>query len=246
MQERKRPRFPPQLLDLLATGQMGEYSLSPWGSNYTFFTTVSDGIQDGCKVVYKPRQGEAPLWDFPPGTLYLREYAAYLLSEALGWCFVPPTVVRDGSYGVGTVQLYMESVHGATYIDTLDKYQDEFMRLCAFDVIANNADRKAGHCLLGMDGFIWAIDHGICFNSEPKLRTVIWEFAGEEVPKAIQKDLAGFLKTFKRPGGFGEQLAALPLSGEEVEAFRRRVEALVERPVFPYPGQRRAVPWPPV
>ena len=242
--ERSRCRcFSAEFWDLLAHGEMRECWLAPVGSNYTFYAILTNGTHRQCRVVYKPRRGEAPLWDFPDGTLHLREYAAYLLSEALGWGFVPPTTVRDGSYGIGSVQLYVESDPRANYLTLRDIHRDEMLRLCTFDVIANNADRKASHCLLGTDGRIWAIDHGITFHSQPKLRTVIWDFAGASVPQWILEDLSRLLERFEEPEGFREQLTFV-LRRREVEAFRCRVEALLEHPVFPLPGLRWAVPWP--
>lgn len=238
-----RLRFSSELWDLLTHGEMRECRLAPVGSNYTFYAILFNGTQRQCQVVYKPQRGEAPLWDFPPGTLYLREYAAYLLSEALGWGFVPPTLIRQGIHGIGSVQLYVESDPGVNYFNLHDSYREEMLRLCAFDVIANNADRKASHCLLGTDDCIWAIDHGITFHSQPKLRTVIWDFAGDPVPQWILNDLDRLLERFDEPGGPCEQLVPL-LKGDEVEALRHRVRTLLERPVFPLPGPRRAVPWP--
>ncbi|MFC1935278.1 SCO1664 family protein [Chloroflexota bacterium] len=229
--------------DLLAHGQMGECWLAPVGSNYTFYAILSSGADRQCQVVYKPQRGEAPLWDFPDGTLYLREYAAYILSEALGWGFVAPTVVRRGIHGIGSVQLYIESDPRGNYFNLHDGYRDEMLRVCTFDIIANNADRKASHCLLGIDGHIWAIDHGVTFHSQPKLRTVIWDFAGDPVPQWILKDLDSLLERFEESGGLRERLVSV-LRLEEVAALRRRVETLLQHPVFPLPGLRRAVPWP--
>lgn len=238
-----RPPPSPELWNLLASGEMGECRLAPVGSNYTFSTTLSDGNSHHCPAIYKPRRGEAPLWDFPDGTLYLREHAAHLLSEALGWGFVPPTLTREGVYGIGSVQLFIESHHWANYFTLRETYARECMRTCAFDLIANNADRKASHCLLGFDGYVWIIDHGIAFHSEPKLRTVIWDFIGDPIPEWILKDLRLLLDRFDLPGGLRERLTG-PLTPEEVEAVHRRAAALLEDPVFPAPGLRRAVPWP--
>ena len=227
----------------MVQGEMGECRLVPQGSNYTFFTTLTNGDQQGCRAIYKPQRGEAPLWDFPEGTLYLREYATYLMSEALGWSFVPPTVIRDGEFGIGSVQLYVESDPGANYFTLFEAYRDEMMRVCAFDVIINNADRKASHCLLGDYGRIWCIDHGVTFHDQHKLRTVIWDFAGEPVPEAILKDLDGLRQGLDEAGGIGERLTPL-LSRAEVEAVRRRVDGLLESRTFPLPGPERSIPWP--
>ncbi len=242
-QKAQRPHFSTELMALLAQGGMGDYHLAPAGSNYTFYATVSGGIQGKQRVVYKPQSGEAPLWDFPTGTLYLREYATYLLSEALGWGFVPPTMIREGAHGIGSVQLYVESDPMANYFTLREAYRDQMLMLCAFDVLANNADRKASHCLLGADGCIWAIDHGITFHDQPKLRTVIWDFAGESVPELVLKDVSHLMERFREPGGLGEKLEAL-LSPTEVEAFCQRGKALLGHGRFPLPGSRRSVPWP--
>lgn len=242
-QKAQRPKFSAELMDLLAQGSMADYHMAPTGSNYTFYATVSDSVQGQRRVVYKPQSGEAPLWDFPTGTLYLREYAAYLLNEALGWGFVPPTVIREGVHGIGSVQLFVELDPAANYFTLRDAHREQMLQLCAFDVIANNADRKASHCLLGRDECIWAIDHGITFHDQPKLRTVIWDFAGDRVPEPVLKDLSHLMERFPEPGGLGEQLAPL-LTAYEMDAFCRRVEALLQSGRFPFPGPRRSVPWP--
>lgn len=242
-QKSQRPQFSAELKDLLAKGRMGDYSLVPTGSNYTFYAMVSDGIQGQRRVVYKPQSGEAPLWDFPTGTLYLREYAAYLLSEALGWGFVPPTVIREGVHGIGSVQLYVESDPMANYFTLRDGYREQMLQLCVFDVIANNADRKASHCLLGRDGCIWGIDHGITFHAQPKLRTVIWDYAGDRVPEPALKEVSHLVERFAEPDGLAEKLAPL-LDSSEVEALCRRAQDLLQSGRFPFPGPRRSVPWP--
>ena len=230
-------------LDLLAQGEMGECRLMPQGSNYTFLTALTKGDREGFQVIYKPQRGEAPLWDFPEGALYLREYATYLVSEALGWGFVPPTVIRDGEFGIGSVQMFVESDTSANYFTLFEAYRDEMLRVCALDVVINNADRKASHCLLGDDGRIWCIDHGVTFHDQHKLRTVIWDFAGEPVPEPILKDLGGLLQGFDEADGIGEGLTPL-LSRLEVDAVRRRVGGLLESRTFPLPGPERSVPWP--
>ena len=239
----RRPYHSMELWDLLSHGEMEECRLAPVGSNYTFYTILSNGARGQCQVVYKPQRGEAPLWDFPEGTLYLREYAAYLLSEALGWGFVPPTLIRDGNYGIGSVQLYVESDAGANYFTLRASHRDEMLRVCTFDIIANNADRKASHCLLDPQGSIWAIDHGVTFHSQEKLRTVIWDFIGEPVPQGILEDLRRLLQKLHGSSGLREQLSSL-LRGDEMDAVLQRTENLVDRSAFPPPGLQRAVPWP--
>ncbi|MBI4310775.1 MAG: SCO1664 family protein [Chloroflexi bacterium] len=222
---------------------MRDCQLAPQGSNYTYFVTIGDRKGRSVRAVYKPRKGEAPLWDFPEGTLYLREFLAYRLSEALGWGLVPYTVTRDGKFGVGSVQLFVETDPQASYFTLRESHPDRVQQLCVFDVIANNADRKASHCLLGLDGRVWGIDHGITFHWENKLRTVIWDYAGRPVPEWIARDIARLAEGMETPGGFRDEMADW-LSQPEVEAFCRRVEGMLQRPVFPYPGPRRSVPWP--
>lgn len=178
------------ILELLAKGEMDVQGMLPYSSNYTLLTLVQrDGLQG--LTVYKPRRGERPLWDFPRGTLCQREVAAYVLNEALGWQLVPPTILRDGPYGVGSVQLYIAN-DDESHLFTMQKeggFEDQIERLAAFDYLANNADRKSGHCLKGTDGRLWAIDHGICFHSELKLRTVLWDFSGKPLRPDILVDL---------------------------------------------------------
>jgi hypothetical protein len=195
-------------------------------------------------AVYKPREGESPLWDFPDGTLCNREVAAYLLARALGWPDVPPTVLRDGPMGPGSVQLYMKVDPRQHYFTLREDCLDAFLPIATFDVLANNADRKSGHCLRGQDGTIWVVDHGVCFSSEPKLRTVIWEFAGEQVPPKYLEDVAR-VTTELRSGPLRESLLGL-LSKREIDATARRAETLARAGRFPHPGHGRAYPWPPV
>ena len=140
---------------------------------------AGDGVRG--LAVYKPRRGEAPLYDFPDGTLYRREFAAYVVSEAIGWHLVPPTVIRDGPYGVGTAQLFIDAQPKRNYFTLREDRSDDLKPMAAFDVFANNADRKGAHCLLDPEDRIWGIDHGLTFNVDYKLRTVIWDFSGQPV-----------------------------------------------------------------
>lgn len=234
------------VLALLAKGEMEVQGMMPWSSNYTLLVTVRDGDLQGL-AVYKPRRGERPLWDFPRGTLCQREFAAFLLSEALGWSLVPPTVLRDGPYGYGSVQLYIDCDQDA-HLFTMQKeggYEDQLARLAAFDILSNNADRKSGHCLKGTDGRLWAIDHGICFHAEPKLRTVLWDYAGEPICEEIMADLRTLREDVRNGGRFIRALEGL-LAPEEVRAFRRRLDRLIETGCYPDPGAARHIPWPPV
>jgi hypothetical protein len=232
-----------EALRLLSDGEIRPLGLMPRASNYTFLAEVSSGDQT-VLAVYKPRDGETPLWDFPEGTLCFREVAAYLLSQQLGWPRVPPTVLREGPHGLASVQLFIEASPDEHFFTLRERCLEEFVPVAAFDVVANNADRKSGHCLLARDETIWVVDHGVCFSEEPKLRTVIWDFAGDSVPPKIRDDLrriAGELKS----GPLRHSLDAL-LAQEELDATAARAERLARAGRFPSPGARRSYPWPPV
>ncbi len=235
----------PEILTRLSEADVVSLELLPWGSNYTFLARLDAGAQGEGLAVYKPRRGEAPLWDFPDGTLYLREYGAYLLSRALGWHFIPPTVIRDGPHGIGTMQLFVPSVKGATYFTFHEERVADMQRMAAFDAFTNNADRKAGHCLLGLDGRVWGIDHGLCFNVDYKLRTVIWDFRSTPIPADLLQDMSRLLDDLEKSGPVGAELGGL-IAGPEMDMLCRRLHALLEEKVFPEPGVRRSVPWPPV
>ena len=211
----------------------------PWSSNATFLVEVChEGVS--LPAIYKPTRGERPLWDFPEG-LHRRELAAYRLSEALGWGVVPETVLRDDApLGPGSVQRFVPADFSQHYFTLLERAElhDALRTICAFDLVANNADRKGGHCLLDEDGRVWAIDNGLCFHTDPGLRTVIWDFAGEPVPEPLLADVARVLAA---PATGLEDL----LDPDEVDALRRRGAAVLKRPVFPGPGASRyAYPWP--
>ncbi len=230
---------------LLSDGELKPVGLLPGASNDTFLATVSDGDLE-TYAVYKPRLGEAPLWDFPDGTLYLREMAAFVVARALGWDLVPPTVTRDGPFGVGMVQLFIEHDPAEHYLTLGPDHPDVFRRVAAFDVVINNADRKAGHCLRQVDTErIWIVDHGVAFHADPKLRTVIWEYAGEPIPEPIVADLGRLAAALASDASLQTALKAL-LDEDEMRALTSRVEALTMRGSFPEPGPGRPYPWPPV
>jgi Phosphatidylinositol 3- and 4-kinase len=231
-------------LRLLAEGNIELHGLLPWSSNYTFLITVSDE-ELKATAVYKPCQGERPLWDFPEGTLSMREVAAYVVSEALGWSLVPPTVLREGPHGPGMVQLYVDVDHEQHYFTFGDKHAKEAQRIAVFDVLINNADRKAGHVMEDAQGHIWAIDHGVCFSPDPKLRTVIWDFAGQPIPPEILDDLRALCSQMSKHSPFIRALGKL-LDAEEIEAMRRRLDRLIAKKRFPTPGPDRHYPWPPI
>lgn len=230
-------------ITLIRDGELTLLGLMPNASNYTFLGEVSDGASSAL-VVYKPRRGESPLWDFPPGTLHRREAAAYLLAEALGWPSVPPTVVRDGPHGPGSVQLFIDADYTQHFFSLRDERLQEFAPVAAFDVVANNADRKGGHCLVGPDGRIWVIDHGVCFAVAPKLRTVIWEFAGAELPADLSGDLRRVGAALRNDGDRLRARMLELLSPEEVAAAAARAEALAAAARFPLPTSDRPYPWP--
>ncbi len=243
------------ILKLLAEGEMEPLGTMPWGSNYTFLVQINAPAQAmpcfelrETLAVYKPRRGEVPLWDFPTGTLCLREFAAYLVSDALGWDIVPPTVLRNGNYGFGSVQLFIDNdpnQHFFTFRDDATAC-DQLRRIALFDLITNNADRKSGHCLRDGSGRIWAIDHGICFNADYKLRTVIWEFAGEPIPPELLNDLRRLQGQIAPTQPLGKALRKL-LDDAEIAAFEKRIAAMIRIGRYPSPNRyERNVPWPPI
>jgi len=224
---------------LLAEGEITVRGRLPGSSNATFLVeTALDGAV--ALAVYKPLKGERPLWDFPRG-LFKREIAAYHLSEALGWELVPLTLRRDGPFGDGSLQLFVDGDFEQHYFTLRQDraHHERLKRICAFDVLANNADRKSGHCLLAGDGAIFAIDNGLSFHVDPKLRTVIWDFAGKPVPPAILADVRRLAEsTF--PASLAEWLAE-----DEQVALLERAEALIEDGRFPVDdGSERRYPWP--
>jgi uncharacterized repeat protein (TIGR03843 family) len=226
-------------LRLLAEGEVEIVGRMPWSSNHTFLATCALGDEEA-SAVYKPGRGERHLWDFPEG-IYRREVAAFELSGALGWDIVPETVERDDApLGPGSLQRFVPadfSQHHFTLVEDTD-HHEALMAICAFDVVANNADRKSGHCILGDDGRIWAIDNGLCFHPEPKLRTVIWEFAGQSLPDVL---LDGLERVARSPLASLEPL----LSAREVKAVGRRAAKLLQAGRFPVPDpDTHHYPWP--
>jgi len=230
--------------------QEGEISLQGqfmYGSNYTFFVDIAYNGEK-FKAVYKPKQGEQLLWDFPARSLASREVAAWLISEKLDWKFVPPTVLRKrkAPLGAGSVQLFIEHDPDLHYF-TFDQIMRQRLRpVVLFDLVVNNADRKGGHLLVDPAGKLWVIDHGLCFHAEEKLRTVIWDFAGEPIPGVLLIGLEKLLDQLVDGQEFMLKLAE-HLKPFEIRAMSARVKEVLERGKFPRaPEDRRAFPWPPV
>src|SRR3954453_11764146 len=225
------------VFELLRHGEIEVKGRLPWSSNGTFFVELCLDGDEGT-AVYKPLQGERPLWDYPTG-LYRREVAVYVVSEALGWGLVPEAVVRDGPFGPGSLQRFVPAHFEDHYFTMLERPElhDFLQGICLFDLVVNNGDRKSGHCLRGEDGRVWAIDHGLCLHTEPKLRTVIWDFAGQPVPADRLDDVARLVSD---PPA---ELATL-IAPEEIAALRSRAAAVLRRPVFPRVVSGRAYPWP--
>ena len=209
----------------------------PWSSNATFLAEVT--LADTKTLaVYKPERGERPLWDFPRG-LYKRELAAWHLSQAFGWGLVPLTIERDGPYGEGSFQLFIDADFEQHYFTLREKpeHRTQLQRMCLFDLVANNADRKSGHCLLGPDG-IYGVDNGLCFHVEPKLRTVIWDFGGEAIPGEMLADVRRVARA-RLP----KEIATL-LDQDEQKALRERAAALARCECFPVDSSGHRYPWP--
>lgn len=234
------------ILNALREGEVKVQGQFMNGSNYTFLADVT--YQDfATQAVYKPVRGEQPLWDFPAGSLAHREAAAYLLSEGLGWDLIPPTVYRRrGPLGSGSLQLYVEHDPHHHFFNFTDEEKQRLRPACLFDLISNNADRKAGHILIDESAHIWLIDQGLCFHVEEKLRTVIWDFAGETLPDELALDLIG-LEDALAPGADLRTALEQHLRPGEISTVRSRARRLVEMGCFPSPPEsRRPYPWPPV
>ena len=205
--------------------------------------------EDDLLAVWKPTAGERPLFDFPLGTLTRREVAAYLVSEATGWGIVPPTLLRDGPYGEGMVQRWIDVDPEADPIAMVNDDDPRLRRIAVLDAILNNTDRKAGHLLPVPGGHLYAVDHGVTFSEEPKLRTVLWAWEGDPFDAEELAALACVrdeLGSAVAPGSLATALAEL-LAAPEIEATRARVAGLLATGVFPSPSDDwPAIPWPPV
>lgn len=214
-------------------------------SNYTFLASLGPHKPSDLRAVYKPARGESPLWDFEAGTLYKREVAAYELSKTLGWPRIPPTVARlRAPHGAGAMQLFIDA-DGRHFLGHSGERRDTWVRVALFDVIANNADRKSGHCLFDSDDQVCVVDHGLTFHVDEKLRTVIWDFSGQVLPTDLCEDVERALVEVER-GSLGQMLGEL-LSGAEVRTLKKRLRRVLDpRWRFPEPTSAWSIPWPPV
>ncbi len=247
-------RFPEQSWDpldervpsWLATGKVTDGARIPYASNYVFLLELQhDEAPIPGYAVYKPGKGENPLWDFPPN-LYRREVAAFRLSAALGWNLIPPTIERaEGmEYGIGSLQAYIPTDYTCTFFELREQYADEMRRFALFDWLSNNADRKGGHILKGVGDHLWGIDNGLSFHQEEKLRTVIWDYAGESIAPSLIADVEELMPTLSEAGETAAALSEL-LSEGEIEVLRRRAERVLAERTLPNPPQgRRSYPWP--
>ena len=227
-----------ELIEILLHGQVEIVSRMSHSSNATFLVNVTCNDNE-VRGIYKPLKGERPLWDFEPG-LHRNEVAAYRLSEAMGLGIVPPTVLRDGPFGEGSVQLFVDvdvQQHYFTIFEQREDLHDQLRAMCAFDIVANNTDRKGGHCLIDAEDHIWAIDHGVCFSPDFKLRTVIWEFGGEELPDNLRAVIQPLIETVPL------EVSAL-LNSEQVVALQERAQWICEGGAFPIDRSGTRYPWP--
>ncbi|MCW2541156.1 MAG: phosphatidylinositol 3-and 4-kinase [Frankiales bacterium] len=248
---------PDEALVLLGAGLLSVEGQVTVASNTTLYCRVElDGLAAGC--VYKPISGERPLWDYPDGTLAEREYASYLVGTATGWNLVPPTVLRDGPFGTGMVQLWIEEDDTFDLVGAINAGQtNTLQRMALFDAVVNNSDRKVGHLLpvpssraaatgsaqAAGEPHVYGIDHGVSFSVETKLRTVLWQWAGDPIPDEGLEMLLELDEQLR--GELGEQLGEL-LTTREVRAATRRVARLIRNGCFPLPSTDwPSVPYPP-
>jgi len=240
------PTHPGTIHAILENGEIELKGQFTWGQNYTFLVNV---CYEGSEIpaVYKPGRGEQPLWDFPKNTLAGREVAAYIVSQALGFGMVPLTILRDGPLGLGSLQQYIDHDPHYHYFNFKPAELDRLLPVTLFDLLINNADRKGSHILVEKrTRRIYLIDHGLCFHEQDKLRTVLWDFAGERIPSELLSTLAAFRQALSGSPDLSRTLAPY-LSRGEIAALARRAEALLAFPQFPLPPEdRRAYPYPPL
>jgi len=230
-------------LDLLRSGDLTINGRLVAASNATFQGVVSLG-DETATVVYKPVSGERPLWDFPDGTLAARETAAYVVSTALGWNVVPPTVLREGPFGEGMVQLWIDGDETVDLGRMVRADRPALRRMAVFDAVVNNADRKGGHVLTSAEGRVYGVDHGVCFHADDKLRTILWGWAGSELPGEVAAALAELRGALDTELG---RTLSVHLTTGEVAAVRDRIDRLLRAGTYPEPDRDWPVlPWPPI
>ncbi len=232
-----------ELTRRLAEWPITGIGLHPGGSNYVFVVRLEedDGELYG---IYKPASGERPLRDFPYGTLHNREWCAAALAEVLGWPAVPPTVIREGPHGIGSVQLFIDADFTRHYFNLREDRLEEFAPVAMFDVFVNNADRKGGACLVDPRDQLWAVDHGLTFNPLARRRTVMFEFNGEPYPQDLVPSLTEVVSQLRREDSELRQTMRKMLDVEEVESLVRRGEEMLETGIFPHLDPDWNVPWP--
>lgn len=235
-----------QTLAALQHGQLNLQGQFLNSSNYTFLVEV---VYQGNKIttVYKPAQGERPLWDFPEGTLAGREVAAYQVSEALGWKLVPATVYRnEAPHGAGSLQQFITHDPEYHYFNFSEEDRQRLHSIVVFDLLINNADRKGSHILVDETGSMWLIDHGVCFHEEDKLRTVLWDFAGQPIPQPLLDDIQKFAMALDEETSLFQRLQE-QLNIGEIRALATRAHTILQIGFFPHPSEtRRPYPWPPI
>ena len=232
-----------EVLRRLSEWDVNAIGLHPDGSNYVFVIRLSDGNSE-MYAIYKPSSGERPLRDFPYGTLHNREWAAFRVATALGWPNVPPTVIRDGPHGEGSVQLYVDADFSRHYFNERDNKLTQFEPVAMFDVLINNADRKGGACLIDANETVWAVDHGLTFNPLARRRSVMFEFNAMRYNESLLSSVSNVRCELRRPGsGLTSDLASV-LDGREVDSLVQRCDEMIETGHFPTLDPNYNVPWP--
>ncbi len=249
MSEQGNPQKLPldRVLEVMEQGEVDtEHGILRWSSNYAFLVTIRLGA-DAVNAVYKPQRGDRPLWDFPDGTLCYRETAAFITSKEICWEVVPPTVLREGPRGIGSFQYFIDHDPQVNYFSFDETMLPQLKRMALFDYVVNNADRKGGHCLVDGQGHVWGIDHGITFNSSPKLRTVVWEFAGEPIDDDLLGDIERLCEQVDNQKTTYRQELNQLITEREIHAFQHRIQNLLKSRKYPQPGPGGPnYPWPPV
>lgn len=231
-----------QLCDFMQNAEIEKCDWLLAGSNQIFILKMAHNAKV-VKAIYKPRKGETPLWDFPGGTLYKREFAAFLVSTEMGYNFIPPTIIRKGPYGIGSVQLVVDVPMVVRESRNILVTVSELQKIVLFDYVVNNTDRKISHLMKDRSNNIWLVDHGLTFNSVPKLRTVLWEFAGQQIPEERLTDVKLLQCKLEQGGELRNKLLRL-LDEEEMEALDFRIKSILEEAEFPSPVSQWSVPYP--